>query len=278
MHSTARAPFEVTRSGESFEDLEVAEAYLHRPDYAADVYRKLVDVSPNHRSLLDLGCGTGKISRRLSGHFQSVTAIDPSSQMLRVAYAQEAQNPDRITWIHGLAEETSFDGAPFDLVVAAASIHWMNQAVVFPKLLRCVDADHVFAAVDGDGAYNPTWQAEWDSFLARWIYELNGEAYEPNRSDSAFQRRMNSYRRWLDVAGEIAAISDPIRQRVEDFIACQHSRNTFAPAKLGSRLAQFDGELRAMLEPYADEGVLSYSVQSNLVWGTIRYEPGAVGS
>jgi SAM-dependent methyltransferase len=268
----------VTRPGESFEDLEVAEAYLHRPDYAEDVYRKLVEVSHNHRSLLDLGCGTGKMSRRLPGHFLSVTAIDPSSQMLRVACAQEALNPDRITWIHGLAEDVPFDGAPFDLIVAAASIHWMNHAVVFPKLLSCVNADHVFAAVDGDGAYKPAWQAEWNWFLVRWIYELKGEAFEPNRPDSAFQRRMNSYRRWLDVAGEFAAISDPIHQRVEDFIACQHSRDTFAPAKLGSRLAQFDGELRAILEPYADEGVLSYSVQSNLVWGTIRNEPGDVGS
>jgi len=263
----------VPRPGESFEAAEVAEAYLCRPDYAPAIYRKLVAISPNHRSLLDLGCGTGKISRRLSEYFQSVTAIDPSREMLRVAATQKAANADRITWIHGLAEEVPFHGAPFDLVVAAASIHWMNHAVVFPKLLRCVDNDHVFAVVDGDGAYDPPWQAEWDSFLKHWLYELTGEAYEPNRPDTEFQRRMNRYRRWLNVAGEIAVVSDPLGQRVEDFISCQHSRDTFAPAKLGSRLRQFDEGLRAMLVRYADEGVLSYCVQTTLVWGTIRPEP-----
>lgn len=273
MRMRSMATVQMRRPGESFEDAEVAEAYLHRPDYALGVYRKLLEVSLGHRSLLDLGCGTGKISRRLSGQFQSVTAIDPSREMLRVASTQDAASPDRITWIQGLAEEAPFHGAPFDLIVAAASIHWMNHAVVFPKLLRHVDADHIFAAVDGDGPYNPPWQAEWDSFLAHWIYELKGEAYEPNRPDSAFQRWMNSYRSWLDVVGEIAVISEPICHRIEDFIACQHSRDTFAPGKLGSRLARFDEEMHATLAPYVEDGVLSYSVISNIVWGTIRHEP-----
>ena len=263
----------MAKPGESFEAAEVADAYLHRPDYADGIYQKLIELSPSHRSLLDLGCGTGKISRRLSGHFQSVTAIDPSREMLRVGSTQEAASAERIRWVHGAAEEVAFPGAPFDLVVAAASIHWMNHAVVFAKVRRCVSREYVFAAVDGDGPYDPPWQAEWDSFLTRWIHELTGEAYEPGRPDAAFRTRMNSYRSWLDVAGEYAAVSDPIDQRVEDFIACQHSRDTFAPAKLGSRLARFDGELRAMLLPYAHRGALRYSVRSKLVWGTIRLEP-----
>lgn len=266
----------MTGLGRSFEDERVAEAYRHRPDYAPGIYHKLVEVAPGFQSLLDLGCGTGKISRRLSEHFRSVTAMDASEPMLRIASTQEAANPDRIIWIQGLAEEAPFEGAPFDLVVAAASIHWMNQAVVFPKLLRSVGSDHVFAVVDGDGPGNPPWQAEWDAFLAYWIYELKGEAYEPWRVDSGFTRRMNSYRKWLHVAGEVEALSDPVCQHIEDFITCQHSRDTFAPARLGSRLALFDQELRALLAPYADKGgALSYSVQSTLVWGTIRREPGA---
>lgn len=264
---------QVTRPGESFEAIEVAEAYLCRPDYASGIYRELVAISPGHHSVLDLGCGTGKISRRLSGYFQSVTAVDASSEMLRVASTQIAANPERITWIHGLAEEVPFSEAPFDLVVAAASIHWMNHAVVFPKLLSCVHRNHIFAAVDGDGAHDPPWQSHWDSFLKHWIYELKGEVYEPNRPDSEFHRRMNSYRSWLSVVDEVAVLSDPVRQSVEDFVSCQHSRDTFAPAKLGHRLRQFDEELRTMLAPYADDGVLTYSVRSNLVWGTIRNEP-----
>lgn len=197
------------RPGVSFENADVAAAYAHRPDYADGIYRKLVDVSPRHTKLLDLGCGTGKVARRLAGHFQSVTGIDPSAEMLRVAATQPSRGTRNITWIHGLAEDASFDGGPFDLIVAAASIQWMNHAVVFPKLLSSVSADHVFAVVDGDGAFEPAWQDDWDEFLAYWIYELKREMYEPGRADSPFQLRMNRYRDWLDVSGEMTARSEP---------------------------------------------------------------------
>ena len=261
------------RHGQSFEDAEVAEAYLHRPDYADGVYRKLIEISPRHVNLLDLGCGTGKIARRLSAHFNSAIAIDPSEHMLRVAATQQPSDVRNITWVRGLAEDVAFEGGPFDLVVAAASIHWMNHAVVFPKLLSAVGTDHVFAAVDGDGALDPPWQPAWDEFLEYWIYELKGEAYEPERPDSAFAVRMNRYREWLDVSGEMTAASEPISQRVEDFIACQHSRDTFAPSKLGARLREFDQHLARILEPYAIDGMLIYAVESKLVWGSIRVYP-----
>lgn len=260
------------RLGASFETADVAAAYVHRPDYADGIYRKLVDISPRHTKLLDLGCGTGKVARRLAGQFQSVTGIDPSAEMLRVA-AMQPSSGRNITWIHGLAETASFDGGPFDLIVAAASIHWMNHAVVFPKLLSSVSADHVFAVVDGDGALEPAWQNDWDQFLAYWIYEVNRETYEPGRADSAFQMRMNSYRDWLDVSGEMTARSAPLEQRLEHFIACQHSRDTFAPSKLGSRLREFDLHLARILEPHATDGVLAYVVESKVVWGSIRPRP-----
>lgn len=263
----------MTRPGESFEESEVAEAYLHRPDYASGVYRSLLEINPAHGSLLDLGCGTGKIARRLSADFQSVTALDPSSEMLRVAASQDAGDAGRIKWIHGLAEEAEFEGAPFDLVVAAASIHWMDHAVVFPKLLRAVSPGHVFAVVDGDGPRDPPWQADWDSFLADWIHELKGEPYEPHDPDGAFLKRMNSYRRWLNISGEVTELSEPVHQSIDSFIACQHSRDTFVPSRLGARLDHFDQELRTLLQPYVNEGMLTYSVQSRLVWGTIRDDP-----
>lgn len=257
-------------AGDAFADAAVAEAYVHRPDYADGIYRKLVEISPGFESLLDLGCGTGKISRRLADRFASVTAVDPSEEMLRVARTQPSGDRRNIRWVPERAEEAPFEGAPFDLVVAGASIHWMDHATVFPKLLASARADHLFAAVDGDGAFDPAWRCGWDDFLARWIYELTGEAYEPDRPDSAFARRMNRYRNWLNVSGEEAFMSEPIQQRVEDFIACQHSRATFAPARLGARVNEFDRQLAGVLEPHAVAGVVTFTIQSRIVWGTIR--------
>ena len=133
--------------------------------------------------------------------------------------------------------------------------------------------DHVFATVDGDGAFDPPWQDNWDRFLEYWIYELKEEVYEPSRQYSAFAARMNAYMDWLGVFGEASFLGAPIVQRVEDFVACQHSRDTFAPSKLGSRSIEFEKQLAEILEPHAVNGLLSYSVKSNVVWGSIRPYP-----
>jgi len=259
----------MTRPGESFEDAEVARLYLHRPAYDPRVYDKLLDVTPGTGALLDLGCGTGKIARGLAHAFSRVVGIDASEAMLEVAARLDAPESN-ITWRHGLAETADLSGDPFDLVVAAASIHWMDTAVVFPRLAAAVARAHMFAVVDGDGAHEPPWQAAWDDFLAFWIYELSGERYEPERTDTAHHARITRYRHWVDIAGEARVLSAPVSQSIADFVACQHSRDTFAPTRLGARIRRFDAELAGLLRPYATDGRISYRVGTDITWGSIR--------
>jgi SAM-dependent methyltransferase len=261
------------RPGQSFEDARLAELYCHRPDYPAQVFEKLIALSSCRNSLLDLGCGTGKIARGLGATFGTVTAVDASEAMLRIARRLHRRDDGNIRWIHGLAESAPLTGAPFDLVVAAASIHWMDHAVVFPRLKSLVSECHVFAAVDGDGAFEPPWQLQWDEFLRRWIGQLTGESYEPGRPDSAHAIRTTRYRRWIDQHGAIDVTGPPIAQSIASFIACQHSRDTFAPAKLGAKSLRFDEELTDLLSPHADDGMLTYSVRTRVVWGSIRSTP-----
>lgn len=267
MSPTSRNP---SRPGESFEDREVARLYVHRPDYPKAVYDRLIELAPGRGRLLDLGCGTGKIARHLAGTFEQVTGLDASGEMLEVARTLPGGQADNISWVRGLAETAPLDGNPLDLIVAAASIHWVDHAVVFPRLRAAARENHTFVVVDGDGAHEPSWQAAWDEFLARWIYDLKGERYEPHRPDSPHAAKMNRYRDWIDQAGETAILSPPVSQAVPDFVACQHSRDTFAPYKLGPKMTAFDRELTEFLTPHAVDGRLSYSVKTTLTWGRIR--------
>jgi len=258
------------RPGQSFEDPAVARSYLHRPEYPRAVFETLRNLNSSRGSLLDLGCGSGKIARGLAPDFVSVTAVDASRAMLDAARALQHDGSSNITWLHGLAETAPLAGAPFDLVVAAASIHWMDHSIVFPRLASVVTGDHVFAVVDGDGAFEPPWQVPWDAFLRRWIHELTRERYEPGRTDSAHALRMTRYRRWVDVRGNVHLIGEPVTQSIASFVACQHSRATFAPGRLGDRMHAFDRELIELLAPYADGGYLRYSVRTRVTWGSIR--------
>ncbi|RPI09854.1 MAG: class I SAM-dependent methyltransferase [Actinobacteria bacterium] len=55
------------------------------------------------RSIIDLGCGTGLITRELARLGYDVVGVDPSSEMLEVARRQP--DGDRVRWIHGDASQ-----------------------------------------------------------------------------------------------------------------------------------------------------------------------------
>jgi ubiquinone/menaquinone biosynthesis C-methylase UbiE len=218
---------------------------------------------------LDLGCGTGKIALPLSRYFDHVTAVDPSEAMLAVARSLVEESTTNINWIGEPAETANFSGHPYDLVVAGASIHWMDQEVVFPRLLEVVRGNHLFAVIEGDGAYEPPWQQDFHDFLKYWIFELKREQYEPQSAHSAHRKFMTRYRQHVDITGEYWVTSETINQKLSDFILCQHSRDTFAPSKLGARIRQFDAELESILRPFAVEDRLSYRVRTSMTCGTI---------
>ena len=258
------------RPGQSFEQRDVAEHYKYRPEYPPILFKKLISLSPLKHSALDLGCGTGKIARGICDAFTSVTAMDASISMLEIAQALQDKSNSNIAWVPGRTEEMNFGVEKFDLIVAAASIHWMDHDLLFPRLLEHVEDDHVLAVVDGDGAYKPPWEDAWSDFLSKWIFELTGEHYESSRNDSPFAKRMRRHRDWLILQGE-ETFEHSVSQSVDDFVLCQYSRDTFAPSKLGKRKAEFSEELRQVVAPYADSAnMLVYRVMTSLEWGKIN--------
>ena len=68
---------------EQFRDESVVAAYRQRPDYPPatfDILAGLICDEP--RTVLDVGCGTGFIARRLADYVNHIHAIDPSSAMI----------------------------------------------------------------------------------------------------------------------------------------------------------------------------------------------------
>lgn len=84
---------------------------------------KRVQVKP--RRILDLGCGTGSTTVLLKQAFPEaeVIGLDLSPYMLVAAsHKAEKANLD-IQWRHGLAEQTGFPDASFDIVTASLLFH-----------------------------------------------------------------------------------------------------------------------------------------------------------
>ena len=264
------------RIAQAFEDEDVARCYVHRPPYPDELFDKLIDISPAHSAALDLGCGTGKIAHGLASSFSRICAVDPSEAMLSIAKSLLRDSPSNITWLNETAESADFEGQPFDLVVAGSSIHWMDQATVFPRLSEAVNTKHTFAVVDGDAAYQPSWKDEYNDFTTHWMARLKQMGRFDERAQfGSWQEFKNRHRRFLDVSDETEIISQPLFQTVEDYILCEHSRDTWAKSKLGSLSEEFDQELTSVLRPYAKDGLLTFRMRTRLAWGSIRTGPKA---
>lgn len=110
---------------------EIPELYDEmRPGYPDALFADLSTITnvDGRSSVLEIGCGTGQATRSLATRFRSVTAVEPGAGMAAVArrHLRDAGNV--------VIEETTFEtwddrGRRFDLILAAASWHWVDPAI-----------------------------------------------------------------------------------------------------------------------------------------------------
>ena len=243
-------------TGAEFKDEDVASAYIDRPDYPAALHQRLLDLTHGRTRVLDLGCGPGKLARSLAPHFTEVLAVDPSAAMLRVGRELDAGAHPHIEWVNARAEDLSLEHASIDLAVAGASLHWMNPAVLFPKLAPALAPGAVLAVVDGDAPTAAPWLDAYQAVIVAWV-ERSGDTW----NGVAHRERMSRHEQWFDVQGR------------ETFTlqARQHSRATWARSKMGVSADAFDADLRATLAAWSDNGQLTFEVRSTLIWGRPRF-------
>ncbi len=109
----------------------VADAYERgRPGYPEDAVRWLVGGEP--LDVVDLGAGTGKLTRSLVALGHRVTAIEPLTQMLE----HIPETAPGAFAILGDAEVIPLPDAYADVVTAAQAFHWFDHAVALPEIAR----------------------------------------------------------------------------------------------------------------------------------------------
>jgi SAM-dependent methyltransferase len=121
---------------------EVAGPYERgRPGYPDDAVRWLVGDSP--RDVVDLGAGTGKLTRSLVALGHRVTAVEPLDEM-------RAELEAVLPVVHALAgraEAIPLPDASADVVVSAQAFHWFDHDDALPDIARVLRPDGHVALV-----------------------------------------------------------------------------------------------------------------------------------
>jgi ubiquinone/menaquinone biosynthesis C-methylase UbiE len=96
---------------------------------------------------LEIGCGTGEFTRRLATRAASVTAVDLSPQMIRLARQQSVAYPN-IEYLTGDVMRLSLPAEHYDCIVSLATLHHLQLEQALLKMKGALKAGGVLIIHD----------------------------------------------------------------------------------------------------------------------------------
>ena len=116
----------------------------YRPSYPAQAIAYVANRcgSSTGSLLVDVGCGTGILSRLFAARGFQVIGIEPNVEMRTAAELAEADAVEsRVTYREGRAESTGLPPASADLVSAAQAFHWFEPDATLREFHRLLKPD-----------------------------------------------------------------------------------------------------------------------------------------
>jgi SAM-dependent methyltransferase len=127
-----------------------------RPEYPDDAVAWLAGTPP--RDVVDVGAGTGKLTRRLAAAGHRVVAVDPAREMLE----QLGRVLPGVRALVGTAEAIPLPDGSADVVVAAQAFHWFDHGPALREAARVLRPGGTFGLV---------WNARDES--TPWVQRLS---------------------------------------------------------------------------------------------------------
>jgi SAM-dependent methyltransferase len=227
------------RRGRATSFASVADAYERaRPEYPHDAIRWLAGDEP--RDVVDLGAGTGKLTRGLVALGHRVTAVEPLPEMLEHLRAAAPG----ATALLGAAEEIPLPDAYAHVVVSAQAFHWFDHARALPEIARVLRPAGCLALVWNTRDDGEAWVSELsDAIVGRESIE-DGDVLVPLRESGLFGPVETTAFSFVQTLG---------RDTLRDLVLSRSYCAVLPEDERGRVLARVD----ALFDAHARDGVLS---------------------
>jgi SAM-dependent methyltransferase len=231
---------------------------LPYPPGLADAIAATLNLDGRGR-LLDVGCGPGTIALRLTHLFAEVIGLDPDADMLAEAERRAAEvGIGNARWVRARAEDLPAGLGAVRVATFAASFHWMDRDRVAAATLAMLEPGGAFVQVSAqqDGLPEPDQPLPYPlpprAAIAALVRRYLGPARRAGQGvllhgtpgdELAVLRRAGFGDPEIVVVGGGVVIV----RTIDDLVAAVLSTSSSAPHLFGPQLAEFEGELRALL-------------------------------
>lgn len=204
--------------------------------------------------LLDVGCGPGNLAIGFAPFVGSCTAIDREPEMLRAAHLAVVQAGVDITFIQTTLEDLDSGDGSFDFVTIGRALHWLSRETALTVLKRIVAPGGRIAVCGSTASDAPVneWLGKFKDIRRAWASDPDESRYKIDRDQWFASSRFR----------KIDQINVEHRHTVTvpELVGRALSFSITSPAVLGDRRPQFEEELRAALEPFAQNGAIEEEV------------------
>jgi len=258
------------RRGELFDD--VAEAY----DAARRGYPpELVDAAIERGGLgagsrvLEVGCGTGKLTEALVARGLRVDAVDPGPRMIEVARRRVGAS-ELVSFHLGRFEEVDLPQGVFDAVFSATAFHWIDPGIGWRKAAELLRPGGVLALLSHAPVADGHTAGIDEGFRDLWATYTPDEPRWPPLRDTATlladleQARANVSEVWDELHGrrrrlavpeaahlligvQIRSASDTVVETAADALTLLRTTSSYLRIDPDRRDA-FEADVRALFE------------------------------
>lgn len=134
---------------------DVAEEYdRYRPTYSDVLVDRACEGIGPGAAVLEIGCGTGQLTRSLLARGLRVTAVEPGQQMIERA-RDRLNGVGDVQFVNARLEDASLPCAQYSAVFSASAIHWIDPDVSWRKAADALVDGGTLALVSYFGLDDP---------------------------------------------------------------------------------------------------------------------------
>jgi ubiquinone/menaquinone biosynthesis C-methylase UbiE len=242
----------------------VADYARYRPSYPPALLDLLAEECGLRRdhTIVDIGSGTGLLSKLFLDHGNRVCGIEPNSEM-RAGGEEFLRGYANFTSISGSAEATTLAKASADFITVGQAFHWFDVAAAQQEFCRILKPNGWTVVVWQDRRMEETpFAQEYEAILVRF-----GIDYKSVKDTYPETEKMRAF---FD-AGTFQARDLPNHQDFDwEGLGGRLRSSSYAPAEGHANYAPMVSELRKVFDNHQQSGSVRMEYFARVYFGKLR--------